>query len=182
MKIKIILLIMLFANTANAQSKYNPTTISAALNTLFYHYPNNFKMLFGRDRNEKWNSFESKLKLPNSVVNRIDIASSTEWPLIFMSIIPAGNNKEKALVKQKEICNEVLGTKLMYQKKQYNIIFKADESNMEGEELVFVYKVDNAPPEFLEARIIVRLDDAIKKKYKYQFTISMAYVENAYKY
>lgn len=181
-KIKILLLIILLTNTINAQTNYNPTTIGEALKTLFRYYPTNFKSLYGNERKEKWASFASKLKIPNSVVNRIDIVSSTDWPLFFMSVIPAGNDKEKAIAKQKEICNEVLDTKIIYQKKQYNIVLKADESNLENEKLVCAYKLENAPPEFLEARIIVRLDDAVKKKYKYQFTISMAYVESSYKY
>jgi len=179
---KIICFVMLFANTIFAQINYRPATISSGLKTLLFHYPNNFKMLSGKDRNEKWNSFDSKLKLPNSVVNRIDIASSTEWPLIFMSIIPAGNDKEKAIVTQKKICNEVLAVKLNYLKDKFDIILKADESNQPNEELVYVYKIDDAPPEYLETRIIVRLDDAVKKPYKYQITISVAYINDPTKY
>lgn len=48
---------------------------------------------------------------------------------------------------------------------------------MENEDQVFVYKLENTLSGFLEAIVIVRLINAIKNKYKYQFNLSMDYVK-----
>ena len=42
---------------------------------------------------------------------------------------------------------------------------------------MFVYKLENTLSGFLEAIVIVRLVNAIKNKYKYQFNLSMDYVK-----
>jgi hypothetical protein len=42
---------------------------------------------------------------------------------------------------------------------------------------VFVYKLENTLSGFLEAIVIVRIVNAIKNKYKYQFNLSMDYVK-----
>ncbi len=173
---------MLFVNTSFAQKQYNPASIKEAIQILFKNYLSNFKSFNGAKKNDTYASFTSKLKLPNSITNHIEIASSTDYPLIFISIIPAGCDKKIAIQKQKKICAEILATKILIDKKEYNIVFKPEESNMENEEYVFVYKVENAPPKYLEAQVVIRLDPTLKKKYKYQFTFSLAYVESSYKY
>jgi|GEM_PF-2973530 len=48
---------------------------------------------------------------------------------------------------------------------------------MENEDLVLVYKLENTLSGFLEAIVIVRIVNAIKNKYKYQFNLSMGYVK-----
>lgn len=178
----LLIFIMLIANSCHAQKQYNPSTISTAIQILFKNYLTNFKSLNGAVKSDTYASFTSKLKLPNSVSNRIEIASSTDYPLIFISLIPAGNDKNVAVQKQKEICAEILATKITIDKKEYNIVFIPEESNMENEEYVFVYKVENAPAKYLEARVAIRLDPIVKKNYKYKFTFSVAYVESSYKY
>lgn len=42
---------------------------------------------------------------------------------------------------------------------------------------MFVYKLENTLSGFLEAIVIVRIVNAIKNKYKYQFNLSMDYVK-----
>lgn len=42
---------------------------------------------------------------------------------------------------------------------------------------MFVYKLENTLSGFLEAIVIVRIVNAIKNKYKYQFNLSMDFVK-----
>ena len=48
--------------------------------------------------------------------------------------------------------------------------------------MAFVHDLENALSGFLEAMVIIRLDNAVKKKCKYQFYKSIAYIKNFFKY
>ncbi len=174
----IILLISLFVTfqTASGQNKSYKTSLSKALNTIFANLPDSCKKLYGIRKPGNSMSYQSKINLPGSVENRFDVGVSVDYPLIFMSYVPAGNNKSAAIIRLKKIGVIIAGIKIVYNKKIYKIQFSGKESTV-GDDPDYKYGLQNPPPELADTKIYIRLAEADSKTYQYQFTMGV-YVKN----
>jgi hypothetical protein len=173
LQIALILFAILIGNNLFAQTKEYTEQLGKALNEIYADLPNNCKNLCGKESEKFKNSFESKVKFPNSTNNQIDIGSYMDFPVIFYSHAEADDDNAIALIKQNEISKAILATTIKYKNKDYKIIYLALESK-NGDMPEYKYKLENGPKELEDVKTFVRKGNTFRNEaYKYHFEMGL---------
>lgn len=165
---------VLFAAHHSFAQKQTPyaDSLSKSLSTLFNSLPDTCKGLWGKQKTGSTRSYESKLRLPRSTENRFDIATFVNYPLIFMSYVPAGNDRDTAIEHLKLLKKEIDSVTVTYKKKVYKIAFLPSESKT-GENPDYQFSLVKGPRELDGTKIYIRIADADNKKYRYQYSMGI---------
>jgi hypothetical protein len=173
LKLIFLSIMILLCGNLFAQTKEYSDLLSKALNTLFADLPNNCKNLCGNESEKFKNSFDSKVKFPNSTNNQIDIFPYKDYPVIFYSHVEADNNNAKALIQQHDISKAILATIIKYKNKNYKIIYIEGESK-NGDMPDYKYKLENGPLELEGVKLYVRKGTTFRNEaYKYHFEMGL---------
>lgn len=173
MKSIILFLSILLSSNLFAQITEYKTLLSKALNTLYADLPNNCKTLCGAAIEESKISYKSKVKLPNSTNNQIDILPYIMYPVIFYSYVEASDDNATALTQQNDIRKAILATTIKFKNIKYKIIYLAAESK-NGDKPEYFYALENGPEELENVKIYFRKGNTFRNEtYKYHFEMGL---------
>jgi hypothetical protein len=185
----ILLLIVAFATNTLAQdivdieseSESKDKSVSGVLNDLYDGIDSNcgrlrvgfLSYLQGEVADSSENYYPSKIGFPNSVKNEFQVFPDTDYPFIFVSTIPAGDDKDKAIAQQNELAKLIMETYISYNQSSYKIVVIEKEST-KGSAPFYKYKLKNGPSEFENVRIFLKLGDTRgTQTYKYKIEMGL---------
>jgi hypothetical protein len=176
-----LLVVLLLATTSTAQTNKTPyaDSLGKGLSILLASVKDTCKVHWGKRWPGETKSYVSKMKLPRSYENRFDIAPFVNYPIIFLSSLPAGNDRKKADIDLRKLKMEIDSVTVKYQGKEYPLQYLAAESKT-AENPDFQYKLLKAPKELDGLRIYIRLADApYGVDFQYQYTMGF-YIRKDY--